>query len=43
MDDGAHALAERRALHTRRCVHSQGKASQVHKADNKTQFFGIDC
>ena len=27
MDDGAHALAEHRALHTRRCVRSQGKAS----------------
>ena len=27
MDDGAHALVEHRALHTRRCVRSQGKAS----------------
>ena len=27
MDDGAHALAEHRALHTRRYVRSQGKAS----------------
>ena len=32
MDDGAHALAEHRALHTRHCVRSQGKGITTDKS-----------